>query len=69
MFRIEFETDNAAFDGDAKADEIVRILRMTAHRVREADVLNGIQGDKAGTTEGPVRDTNGNTVGKWQYSE
>jgi len=55
MFKIEFETDNAAFqDGDGPA-EVARILQILAVKVED------------GQTSGTVRDINGNTVGSWSY--
>ena len=54
-FRLEFETDNAAFeDGNGEA---VRLLLQVAARVQ------------AGETEGLVRDINGNLVGAWRFAD
>jgi len=50
--KIEFDTDNAAFEEDL-AGEVDRILRHVAHEVR------------VGLTTGHVRDVNGNRVGEW----
>lgn len=60
-FKLEFKTDNAAFHEDeyAMAEEVSSILKGVAEKIAAAD----------GTTEGPVRDTNGNTVGKWSLTE
>ena len=55
MFKIEFATDNAAFD-DHPQYEVARILRMAADRVAD------------GNTSGQVRDGNGNTVGTWEFT-
>jgi len=52
MLRIEFETDNAAFESRA---EIARILRQVA-----VEVMN------TGRTERAIVDANGNKVGKWE---
>ena len=54
-FSIKFDTDNAAFD-DAPVTEIRKILRKI-----------GIAA-QYGITEGPCRDTNGNTIGRWSWS-
>jgi len=51
--KIDFKTNNAAFDGDDKPVEIARILREIASRV----VL--------GSTEGTIHDINGNKIGKY----
>lgn len=57
MFRIEFKTDNAAFDDGNRAQEIARILRdEIAFQVRHG-ALGGI-----------VRDINGNRVGQWSIT-
>jgi hypothetical protein len=53
MLRIEFETDNAAFN-DAPEFEVARILREMADRI---ELLGG------GFYSGPVRDVNGNKIG------
>jgi hypothetical protein len=57
MFKLEFSTDNAAFEGDSKWMEIDKILRDVADRA----------GD--GQTSGTIRDSNGNRVGAWSLSQ
>jgi hypothetical protein len=59
VFRLEFETDNDAFVEDAHG-EIARILAGLA-----MDFTNGVPAPGVG---GGIRDVNGNTVGKWQYT-
>lgn len=59
MFRMDFETANAAFD-DAPAEEICRVLRMVADQAR--DLIPG----KAGASA-IIRDPNGNVIGTWSY--
>ena len=54
MFKLEFSTDNAAFD-DAPATEIARILRDIAGKVERGDYLDGAS----------IHDFNGNRVGEW----
>ena len=60
MFKLEFETRNAAFDdengGDAN-DEIARILRSVAMKVEE------------GREKGRIMDANGNAVGTWECTK
>ena len=59
MFKIEFSTDNAAFDesdGYQAEREIRDILHKIAYYVTH-------HGDKSGM----VRDSNGNTIGKWEW--
>lgn len=56
MFKLEFKTENAAFDGDLKWMEIDSILRAVADRA----------GD--GQTGGPIRDSNGNRIGQWELT-
>lgn len=60
MFRIEIATDNAAFDDDP-ASEVGRILRKLAENFLHF-------GDWRAAESGDVRDYNGNTVGRWQYT-
>lgn len=57
IFKLEFATDNAAFDKDP-AYETSRILREVAGRV-----ANGI--DDAGT----IHDIDGNNIGQYALSE
>ena len=52
MFKLEFETGNAAFD---ETEEISRILRDVARRI------------ETGATSGKIRDTNGNAVGSFSF--
>jgi len=52
MFRLEIDTDNAAFY--PWTTEVARLLRVAAARI-----------DRSGDTDGSLRDTNGNTVGVW----
>jgi hypothetical protein len=55
-FKMQFETDNAAFDDD-KGAEIARILRDAA------DTIERSIGTRGGDVF--VRDSNGNKVGKY----
>ena len=51
-FKLEFKTDTAAFDGDP-TEEISRILwQLTGH------IIN--------SSEGSIRDVNGNVIGKYE---
>lgn len=62
MIKIEIETDNAAFEGDDRIPEIVRILRALA---------GDLEGERIPTGEGfrvPLRDVNGNRVGWVNFS-
>lgn len=56
MFKLQFSTENAAFEGDSKWMEIDTILRAVADRA----------GD--GQTSGTIRDSNGNRVGQWELT-
>lgn len=51
--KIEFETDNAAFDDGNGPTECARILEKIARRVGQ------------GAEEGGIMDSNGNRVGSW----
>lgn len=57
MLKIEFETDNAAFD-DAPATETARILRQIARDIEQGYNLGGAA----------IYDTNGNRIGQWSLS-
>lgn len=54
-FQLEFDADNAAFAGNDWQPETVRILTEVARRVE--------MGDNSGT----IRDSNGNTVGRFEF--
>lgn len=55
-FKLEIETDNAAFEEDP-APELRRLLFVVAEHVH------------AGRKDGKVQDVNGNTVGAWSIEE
>lgn len=59
MFTLKIETGNAAFRefGCAKGDEVTRILEEIASKLRGADKMGG-----------PVKDSNGNTVGSYKLT-
>ncbi len=61
MFKLEFATDNAAFES-APESEVARILREIADRIEGAGSARGL------TIGGKVADENGNTVGKWSLA-
>lgn len=52
MFKLQFSTDNAAFETDGR-HEVDRICGVIGARVAD--------GERSGT----VRDINGNTIGEW----
>lgn len=54
-FNLDFDMDNAAFEGDAAEGEVARILRNIAEKI-----------EIAGLTEGAVYDINGNRVGAYE---
>lgn len=57
MFKLHFDTDNAAFSDDP-ANEAARILREIADKLERGESLGG----------GPIRDANGNRVGHWEMT-
>jgi hypothetical protein len=58
LFKLKFETDNAAFgeDPEAREAEVVRILREIAEKL------------SAGISDGGCYDLNGNRVGEFVLS-
>lgn len=58
MFRLTIDTANAAFEDHHRGPELVRILRALADRLEANPGL-------AAGADGPVADTNGNTVGRY----
>lgn len=61
MFKLEFGTDNAAFDDDKKG-ETGRILQEIAERIAGGDQATG-------SIIGRIRDVNGNEIGKYELKE
>jgi hypothetical protein len=55
MFKAEFYTNNASFDG-TETTESADILRAIAKRVER------------GETGGIIKDANGNSIGEWSIS-
>jgi len=60
MFKLHFETGNAAFD-DCPAIKIARILRAVAREVETGWIAS------AGGGNSPIHDANGNTIGVMAY--
>ncbi len=62
MFRLEFSTDNEAFQETAtlyhtKLYEMDRILNLVIEKIWEHE------------TSGTIHDANGNTIGKWSLGD
>ena len=55
MFKLEFETDDDAFQNDNFSVEVERILKAVTERVKRGD------------TEGKIRDNNGNAIGTFSW--
>lgn len=69
MFEIEIKTGGAAFRSETEVDKNGDyILDPEAYEVRKilADVVRKLG---YGHTDGIIIDTNGNRVGKWEYSD
>lgn len=58
MFTLKISTANAAFDDEGQ--EIARILRVIAEQVLDCGHYSAVKHSQ------PIRDINGNTVGKWE---
>lgn len=56
MFKMEFKTDNAAFNDDNGYSESVQILEHITQLVAQE------------YCQGPIHDSNGNTIGHWSLS-
>lgn len=61
MLKVQFSTDNAAFDGEARNLEIGGMLRDLANRIERLECHEGAQWI--------IRDRNGNRVGTLELSE
>jgi len=57
MLRLQIETDNAAFEGDAMRGEVARILRTVADRIESGEPTRLYQS---------VYDINGNACGTFR---
>ena len=57
MIRIEFGTDNSAFDGDDFEYEVERVLQTATKWIQ------------SGRDHGPLHDSNGNIIGWWSRKE
>lgn len=63
-FTVTFKTDNAAFNEGSIGEEVAYVLR----RVAEHRSLKGQYPLERGVSEtGRVLDSNGTTVGNWEY--
>lgn len=60
MFTLSFKTDNSAFEFNPVA-VTADVLFQVARSVARAEVGPGDE------VSGHIRDTNGNTIGKWTY--
>lgn len=58
MFKLQFATDNAAFDDEARGPEAARILRQIAENIETGAQLGG----------GPIKCANGHTIGHWEQT-
>lgn len=56
MFKLEFSTDNAAFEYSQGACETARILRKIVKRIEDGDF------------DGKVMDVNGNSIGTYELN-
>jgi len=69
MFTLKIETANAAFD--EMGEELARVLRELADQIelkpwRSSDYRDSRKGMTR--DEGTLRDVNGNTVGRWEWT-
>lgn len=64
MLQITIETENASFDEDL-AGEIHACLSVARQRLREE--LQPFNGETPSWVVFPIKDVNGNTVGKAEY--
>jgi hypothetical protein len=56
VVKIQFSTDNAAFEDNGREEEIARILRRIADKI------------ESGAVAGTARDSNGNRVGTFEVA-
>jgi hypothetical protein len=60
MIKIEFDTDNAAFDDSVEQGSFFCEVEQVLEQVK--------RGLDSGRDEGRMRDSNGNLVGYWKYT-
>jgi hypothetical protein len=68
-FKLDFETDNDAFQDGNLTAEVVRILTVVATQVLRSDIRNldpDLDGTETVSVTQSVRDINGNKIGTWQ---
>ncbi len=62
QFRLVVDMDNDAFHAEPGC-ELARLLEAVAKRIDDALISDLLDADRSSTN---VRDTNGNSVGRWQ---
>lgn len=67
-FSLHIATDNAAF-GDQPASELAAMLRALAHKLDRGTAELDPADKRHGANEGTVRDHNGNTCGRWFWTD
>jgi hypothetical protein len=62
-FKLEFKTENAAFEDDLAEDEICKVLCDVIDRIGHPASI----GPNAEAITGVCRDSNGNKIGQWSW--
>lgn len=61
MFEVKFDTDNDMFQGWSLEPEVTRILQCVAKQFTDGDWIENKWSN--------IRDSNGNSVGKFRYTK
>ena len=70
MFKLEFETDNAAFgETDCETFQQIASVLIDVRRKMQAEAANDIGGSRTTQWIESIRDTNGNTIGRFTYEK
>ena len=70
MFKLEFETDNAAFgETDCETFQQISTVLIDLRRRIQAEAAADDGGTRMGKWIEPIRDMNGNTIGSFTYEK
>lgn len=68
MFKLEFETDNAAFgETDCATFQQIAAVLIDLRRKMQSEAANDVGGDRTTRWIEPIRDANGNRIGSFTY--
>lgn len=70
MFKLEFETENAAFgETDCETFQQIATVLIDLRRKMQSEAANDVGGCRTTRWIEPVRDINGNKIGSFTYEK